>query len=159
MTFMNSPVSAVSPSQGLHFVISDQVPPFEVPKESNCLLHILHRFPPDVFVDPYELEQRVLDKISPPFKVWGETDLELPVSAVSEGSLLLLGPVTTGEQVDVPIHTRYPLPSWTSSHASVTLDNPTLLLVCDRRESCSCSNKFRETDETNRPLHKKESED
>lgn len=136
---MYSPVCTVSPSQGLHFVISDHVPTFEVPKRSNCSLHILHRFPPDIFVDPYELEQRVLDKISPSFKVWGETDLELPVSAVSEGSLLLLGPVTADAQVDVPIHARYPLPSWVSSHALITLDDPTLLLVCDRRKSCSCS--------------------
>ena len=131
---MYSSLSSVSPSQGLHFTVSDHISVFDIPEGSNCSLHVLHRLPPDVFVDPYELEQRVLDKLGPPFKLWGETDLELPVSAVSEGSLVLLGPVKPGAQVDLPIHARYPLPSWTSSHVSVNLEDPTLMLVCDRRE-------------------------
>jgi hypothetical protein len=147
---MQSPTCTVSPSQGLHFVVSDHVPASETPEKSKCSLHILHRFPPDLFVDPYELEQRVLDKVCPSFKVWGETDLELPVSAVSEGSLLLLGPVTAGVRVDVPMHARYPLPSWISSHTLVKLEDPSLLLVCDRRGSRPSST-FRGTDEANRP--------
>lgn len=120
--------STVTPRQGFHFTISDHVPP--VTPTGDCSFHILRRFPRDVFVDPYELEQRVLDKVGPQFKVWGETDLELPVSAVSDGSLVLLGPVKSSSQIDSPIHARYPLPSWNTSHVSVRLDTARLLTVC-----------------------------
>ena len=125
---MQSLPSSVSPAQGLHFIISDHVPPMN--PAGDCSLHILRRFPSGVFVDPYELEQRQLDNVGPRFKVWGETDLELPVSAVSEGSLLLLGPVMSGSQVDLPIHARYPLPSWNTSHVTIKLESARLLIVC-----------------------------
>lgn len=120
--------SSVSPLRGFHFTISDHVPPIKT--TGDCSFYILRRFPSDVFLDPYELEQRLLDNVSPRFEVWGETDLELPVSAVSEGSLVLLGPVPSGNRIDTPIHARYPLPSWNSSHVTIRLNAALLLTVC-----------------------------
>ncbi len=131
---MQLPSSSISPLQGLHFTIVDRIPSSRL-TAGQCSLYILHRFPVDVFVDPYELEQRVQDSISPNFKVWGLTDLELPVSSVKDseqGSLLLLGPLDTigALEVSVPIHARYPLPSQDASHANVTLPAPSLLTAC-----------------------------
>lgn len=89
--------------------------------------------PRDVFVDPYELTQRQHDNIGPDFKLWGETDLELPTSAVSEGSLALLGPVESGITVDLPFHARYPLPSVNDTHVTLKLKEPSLLTICDSK--------------------------
>ena len=90
--------TSVSPSQGFHFIISDLISLNAVQsplQDSNCAFYILHGFPSDVFIDPYELHQRVQDRITPNFVgLWGDTDLELPVAAVDldRGSSILFGP-------------------------------------------------------------------
>jgi hypothetical protein len=131
---MQRPVSSVSPLQGLHFMVHNSVPDnLEGYTPSKCNLYTLHRFSRDVFVDPYELEQRFQDKVLPKSQVWGETDLELPVSAVEEGSLVLIGPLGSTLDFDLPIHARYPLPSTTESHATVMIQTPHVLTVCNAR--------------------------
>ncbi|PVG02768.1 hypothetical protein CPB86DRAFT_750624 [Serendipita vermifera] len=131
---MQRPVSSISPLQGLHFMVHNAVPDkLEGYTPSKCNLFTLYRFSQDVFVDPYELEQRFQDGVLPKSQVWGETDLELPVSAVEEGSLVLLGPLATTLDFDLPIHARYPLPSTTESHATVLIQTPQVLTVCTGR--------------------------
>ena len=131
-------------------------------QDSNCAFYILHGFPSDVFIDPYELNQRVQDRITPSFMgIWGETDLELPVAAMDRdhGSSILFGPFSPAAaaspdhlllpyknepkrtemlQVDFPLHARYPLPrditvpSGAHTHAETHILVPTLLHVCER---------------------------
>jgi len=131
----------ISPSQGFHFIISDLITPNEVQspvRDGNCTFYILHGLPSDVFIDPYELNQRIQDRIMPSFVgIWGETDLELPVATVDpdRGSSILFGPFSpvlsardappdhlpyrsqpkSGAaeilEIDFPLHARYPLPT------------------------------------------------
>lgn len=92
--------TSVSPSQGFHFLISDHISlAVQSPvQDSNCAFYVLHGFPSDVFIDPYELHQRVQDRVTPNFVgLWGDTDLELPVAAVDpdRGSSILFGPFSS----------------------------------------------------------------
>lgn len=122
----------VFPFQGFHFTLQVRIPTtIEVTKSSDCLQYLLYSLPRDVFVDPYELTQRLHDNIGPQFKLWGEHDLELPTSAVSEGSLVLLGPVLSEKPVDLPFHARYPLPALNDTHVTIELKKPSLLTICD----------------------------
>lgn len=132
--------TSISPSQGFHFIISDFISPNAVQspiQDGNCAFYILHGFPSDVFIDPYELHQRVQDRITPSFVgIWGDTDLELPAAAVdrNRGSSILFGPFSPASfdtaaplhrlldksqpkrglaemlEIDFPLHARYPLP-------------------------------------------------
>jgi len=132
--------TSISPSQGFHFIISDLISPNAVQsplQDRNCAFYILHGLPSDVFIDPYELHQRVQDRITPSFVgIWGDTDLELPVAAVDpdHGSSILFGPFSPASvattappdrlvdksqprsgsaemlKIDFPLHARYPLP-------------------------------------------------
>ena len=153
----------ISPSQGFHFIISDTLSPNAVRspiQDGNCAFYILHGFPSDVFIDPYELNQRVQDRITPSFVgIWGDTDLELPVAAVhpDRGSSILFGPFSPATaaspdhfphksehkrteilQIDFPLHARYPLPknitvpSSGRTHAETRILVPALLHVCER---------------------------
>jgi hypothetical protein len=102
-------------------------------QDRDCAVYILHAFPSDVFLDSYELNQRVQDRITPSFMgIWGETDLELPVAAVGldHGSSILFGPLalapassatatatavppdpkSDATEIDFPFHARYPRP-------------------------------------------------
>lgn len=156
--------TSISPSQGFHFIISDLISPNAVQSpvpDGNCAFYILHGLPSDVFIDPYELHQRVQDRITPSFVgIWGDTDLELPVAAVGLdcGSSILFGPFSpapfttatppgrlldkrgTAEmlKIDCPLHARYPLPKNTTTpfsgrtHAAVHIPAPALVLVCER---------------------------
>jgi len=137
--------TSVSPSQGFHFIISDLISlnAAQSPvQDSNCAFYILHGFPSDVFIDPYELHQRVQDRITPNIVgLWGDTDLELPVAAVDpdRGSSILFGPFSPASfttataglpgppgrlldkdgagavEINFPVHARYPLPNSTNT--------------------------------------------
>lgn len=157
--------TSISPSQGFHFIISDLISPNAVQspiQDDNCAFYILHSFPSDVFIDPYELHQRVQDRITPSFVgIWGDTDLELPAAAVgrNRGSSILFGPFATAApphrlldksqpkrglaemlEIDFPLHARYPLPLPKNTtapfsrrtHATVHVPVPALVLVCER---------------------------
>jgi PIG-X / PBN1 len=132
--------TSISPSQGFHFIISTLISANAVQspvQDRNCAFYILHSFPSDVFLDPYELNQRVQDGITPSFVgIWGETDLELPVAVVDpdRGPSILFGPFPPASsaamslsnglpyksqikggapeavEIDFPLHARYPLP-------------------------------------------------
>ena len=127
---MPTTTAQVKPEQGFHFAFHVSVPVHL--KGDKCALYVLHALPSQVFVDPYELEQRWQDNIGSPFRVWGETNLELPVSSVSEGSLVLLGPLKPDQQVEMPFHARYPRPLRNATHATVILQNPSFLTVCSQ---------------------------
>lgn len=137
--------TSVSPSQGFHFIISDLISlnAAQSPvQDRNCAFYILHGLPSDVFIDPYELHQRVQDRITPNFVgLWGDTDLELPVAAVDpdRGSSILFGPFYPASftaataappdhlldkggagaaemlEINFPLHARYPLPNNTNT--------------------------------------------
>ncbi|KAG8837065.1 hypothetical protein FRC18_010085 [Serendipita sp. 400] len=132
---MQSLTTSITPLQGFHFTFQDNIPEQKkVEQSAGCNVYVLHRFPKDVFVDPYELEQRVLDGVAPTFKIWGETDLELPVSSVKEGSSVLLGPLSAGV-LEFPFHARYPIPLSNDTHATIDIQQPTLISVCKNTQS------------------------
>lgn len=75
----------------------------------DCSIYLYFFLPPLIFVDPYEL---VHYEASYAFRHWGTSNLELPVSAVSQnGSYLLLNVHHTANEhevhVKVPLHLRY----------------------------------------------------
>lgn len=130
---MSAPTTTVKPKQGFHFTFQNYIPTHQFAQKSDkCAFYVLHSLPPHVFVDPYELEQRLHDNVGAPFRVWGETNLELPVSSVNEGSLVLLGPLKAEQHVELPFHARYVRPQKNATHATVVLQNPSLLKVCSQ---------------------------
>ncbi|KAJ7104436.1 PIG-X [Mycena belliarum] len=72
----------------------------------ECALHLHYTLPVMVFVDPFELGNRA-DAYS--FEYVGPSNLELPVAALpDESSALLINVVGNQNDVEVPLHVRYP---------------------------------------------------
>ena len=134
------PVAVLSSSlaaQGFHFTVSTTVNAALQDADRDCALHLLFDLDPHVYADQYELAQRP-DYTS---SLWGDTDLERPVSAVhSNGSVLLITAhehiiprgQTTSPTFDVPLHVRYGKPSETSETAfrRVTIKRPVGFFAC-----------------------------
>ncbi|EJD53391.1 hypothetical protein AURDEDRAFT_180899 [Auricularia subglabra TFB-10046 SS5] len=93
----------------MHFTVT--VDP--LPSGVDCDLYALLELGPDIFVDPYELEQQ--------HWLWGTNDLELPVAAVDpSGSAVLLNLTRRPPPaLSVPLHARYPLPGFEQHLAHV----------------------------------------
>lgn len=123
----------VSPRQSLHFTLSCNIS--YASSSSLPHLHALLALPVSVFVDPYELEQRAQDEDGPLMRVWGETNLELPVASPKldqRGSAILLTLENEFRNAfSVPFHARYLLPSGSEpkanvrTHETVELQYPT----------------------------------
>ncbi|KAJ7485653.1 PIG-X [Mycena latifolia] len=95
--------SSLQHAQSFHPVFKTRVvaPGFE-----ECALHLHYVLPPLVFVDPYELDNRAE---SYSFRYAGPESLELPAAALpDEQAALLISVVGTPEEVEVPLHVRYP---------------------------------------------------
>lgn len=99
----------------------------DVPSGLDCDLYALLELGPDVFVDPYELEQQ--------HWLWGTNDLELPVAAVDpRGSVLLLNLTRHApSSLSVPLHARYPLPS--EAKHIVRVPQPSFFWACDTAQA------------------------
>jgi phosphatidylinositol glycan class X len=126
-----SATSHFDPSFGFHPVYKTCV---SLPDDrANCALQIAYSLPPDVLVDPYELENY---RPSYTFDFVGVTDLEAPVFwADSRDSELLTTvrlPADMADEVcvDLPIHLRYGRPSNSSTHGSITVPCPAVYWSC-----------------------------
>lgn len=95
-----------SPGQGFHSTLTaglrlDEPAP-------TCSAFVLYTLPPSIIVDRYELSDRGID-----FELWGESNLELPVFAVSQTHTRLLVKVAARSDevlVNLPVHARYGVP-------------------------------------------------
>lgn len=105
--------TSLTSRNGFHTTFSSEITVHNPADIEDCSLHILHILPPRIFVDPYELANY---NNFYTFKIWGTSNLELPVTVVgSEGSAVLLDVVLSktlesGQRtlvVDVPLHVRY----------------------------------------------------
>ncbi|KZT56981.1 PIG-X/PBN1 protein [Calocera cornea HHB12733] len=116
---------SLAPSRGFHRTLSLSPPTSSasarLPQETGrCILQALLFLPPQIFADPYELQQRHTDGRLGATRMWGDVELEAPVSAVDgRGTALLLDldrdpdreeGERTGAEVEVPLHLRYPRP-------------------------------------------------
>jgi GPI mannosyltransferase 1 subunit X len=132
--------SSLSTTHGFHSVYSTQIIVDDHADIAKCTVHLLHIFPPRVFVDPYELLNH---KDFYTFRLSGTSNLELPVMAVGpEGSALLLNILfprafhgTQNVTVDVPLHIRYGEPAQprspkTSDDGTVKVPWPTAFWAC-----------------------------
>lgn len=102
--------TSISPPAGFHTKIFVFIQHTSSAVPQNHCLYILFILPSAVFVDPYELDQLSRDGYLPSFKVWGETNLELPLEALDEGGsavLLSLHPEFPTNKIEVPFHMRY----------------------------------------------------
>ncbi|KAF8589998.1 hypothetical protein K439DRAFT_1612288 [Ramaria rubella] len=114
--------SSLRPSRGFHFEFSTNLS--LIPPRAECDLYLLHVLPADIFVDKYELKEHGLR-----FNLHGESNLELPLTAVGpEGSTLEVH-VPPSMRVDVPLHARYPLSS-TSSYSIVRVPQSQAYWAC-----------------------------
>ncbi len=105
--------------------------------EDKCKDYILYTLSNSFFVDVYQLEDMFADE---QIKVWGETDLEIPVGMTSLkwGSLVLITKQNS-EDVDnfefnLPIHMRYqPAISGNmqKSHIITTAPWPLVIRICE----------------------------
>ncbi|KIN93026.1 hypothetical protein M404DRAFT_36471 [Pisolithus tinctorius Marx 270] len=100
---------ALSPTRGFHSTLLARIALHD--ENYACSEFVLYTLPPSVIVDRHELIDRGIE-----FELWGESNLELPVFAVSEANTSLLVNVRHVEPhgnevlVDVPIHARYGVP-------------------------------------------------
>lgn len=126
-----SATSHFEPSSGFHPVYKTCVPLDE--KYADCSLHLLYTFPPDVLVDPYELENY---KSSYTFNIAAVPDLELPVFAADPQNLSLFVNVVPPQEsstqvcIELPIHLRYGRPSNSTSHEYLEIPCPFTYLIC-----------------------------
>ncbi|TFY75635.1 hypothetical protein EWM64_g8377 [Hericium alpestre] len=107
--------SSLSPSRGFHSSLTTEIIIPDQPLSESCSLHILHQFPPDIIVDPYELEN--CEDIFT-FELAGHLNLELPVFAPDISNTTLLVNLkrrtrSPGEafNVTIPLHLRYGRPT------------------------------------------------
>lgn len=96
-------------------------PPVSPLESGSCALTLLYHLPAEIILDPYQLAQLHADGalVSPSslprpngtrYEVWGETELELPVSRVGKEGMGLRVEIEDGEaleRVEVPVHGRY----------------------------------------------------
>ncbi|KZT20251.1 hypothetical protein NEOLEDRAFT_1101055 [Neolentinus lepideus HHB14362 ss-1] len=128
-------ISSLDPTQSFHSTLTTSITLDAGRSDTGCSLHITHAFPPDVFVDPYELVDQHADDYA--FNLTGLVDVELPVSAVPpEGQTLSLRLIYPKDQkvgsqisVQVPIHARYGAPSETRYH-DIILSSPHVVWHC-----------------------------
>ncbi|KAI0081816.1 hypothetical protein K474DRAFT_1703661 [Panus rudis PR-1116 ss-1] len=107
-------ITTLERGEGFHTTLATKYAGKVVP---NCSLRLIYDFPPDVYVDLYELKY---DNIGS-FKYHPIPSLELPVQVAGENYTHLhvdLGEVTqTPLIVRIPVHARYALPVWNSDNA------------------------------------------
>jgi hypothetical protein len=102
----------IAPQQSFHFTISCNC---TYTSEKPSTAYALFLLPVSLFADRYELEQRFVDGDGPHARVWGETNLELPLASPrlnTRGSAVLLA--LLGKHSDwfcMPVHARYLLPT------------------------------------------------
>ncbi|KAI6043094.1 PIG-X [Pisolithus marmoratus] len=100
---------AVSPTRGFHSTLLARIALHD--EDHACSTFVLYTLPPGVIVDRHELIDRGVE-----FELWGESNLELPVFAVSQANsslLLSVRPIASHVNevlVDVPVHARYGVP-------------------------------------------------
>ncbi|KAF7971628.1 hypothetical protein HWV62_20652 [Athelia sp. TMB] len=123
---MSSLSSSLNSVEGFHTTFSSNVTVRDPRDIDGCSLSLFYRLPPRIFVDPYELANYAGHYS---FKLWGTTNLELPVTAVNQdGSAILLSvdtsdTFTSGKasvSIDLPLHARYG-----------ALDQPTIIEIPD----------------------------
>src|ERR1700721_1194431 len=134
---MSSLRSSLEPAQGFHRTFTTTI---TTSSESSCSLHLYHKLPPIVFVDPYELAH-YQDAYT--FRQWGTSNLELPVSAVSpEGSAVLLNVTlpsgNSNATVQLPVHFRYPRPAppGTDGYCEEEIPWPIAFMACPCSSEC-----------------------
>ncbi|KAL4249578.1 Protein PBN1 [Abortiporus biennis] len=114
--------SSLDHSQGFHFILTThlhQSPP------DDCSAHVSYSLPPDVYIDPYELETIGID-----FKLNEYLDLELPVEVAGMSGAELRVDIQPGvRNVSVPLHARYGRLS-TTGHRVVHLPGPHATWTC-----------------------------
>ncbi|KAI6126243.1 PIG-X [Pisolithus croceorrhizus] len=121
---------AVSPARGFHSTLSARITLHD--EDHTCSVFVLYALPPSVIVDRHELVDHGIE-----FELWGESNLELPVFAVSQTntSLLLsarpLVPHLNEVLVEVPIHARYGVPLRGSMPRQlIEIPPPTCIRAC-----------------------------
>lgn len=90
----------------------------------GCDVYLLLVLPPDVFLDKYELNERGII-----YTLHGDSDLELPLAAADSAGSTLEVRVPPSLSVDIPLHTRYPLPN-TLPYSRVRVSEPQGFWAC-----------------------------
>ncbi|CAL1700583.1 unnamed protein product [Somion occarium] len=125
--------SSISSTKGFHTIITTQ---YSGGVLDGCKLNLAYTFPPDVFVDPYELRYDFSS-----FELDPLPNLELPVKVAGHGDSTLLLHLDTSSKlkhedrvapVKIPVHARYgELVAPTSSpFRSIQLSAPRGYWVC-----------------------------
>ncbi|THH31378.1 hypothetical protein EUX98_g2817 [Antrodiella citrinella] len=108
--------SSLDGGSAFHLKLNTRRPP---PQE-GCTLFLRYLFPPELYVDPYELE----DQLGHPFWLNDTVNLEVPVGTESTRNWVQLQvAVDDGEDVSVPVHARYGVPL-DQNHGRVALPQP-----------------------------------
>ncbi|KAI6036817.1 hypothetical protein PISMIDRAFT_367674, partial [Pisolithus microcarpus 441] len=121
---------AVVPTRGFHSTLLARITLDD--EDHTCSVFVLYTLPPSIIVDRHELVDHGIE-----FELWGESNLELPVFAVSQTNTSLLlsvrpvAPHVDEVLVDVPIHARYGLPLRGSMPRQlIEIPPPTCIRAC-----------------------------
>ncbi|KAH8108217.1 hypothetical protein BXZ70DRAFT_47307 [Cristinia sonorae] len=120
-------LSSRDDDKGYHFKYTTRL---SSPNEPNCSIHLRYLFPPDIYVDPYELQ----DQLRHPFWLNDTINLEHPVGTSdtlswTELQVSLVGSEKPDPLIVIPLHTRYGKPT-ESRVGYITLPQPLGLWRC-----------------------------
>ncbi|EPX73532.1 pig-X [Schizosaccharomyces octosporus yFS286] len=115
------------------------------PPNKHCTLRGVLRLPSTLFVDQYELSSMSemsagnLDQI---LKIYGETDLEAPTYTLPGTGSILWFQVFLNEtarheynlQLELPLHTRYQLPTKRDAYAKTIFYSPSVYWDCSKKK-------------------------
>mmetsp|Transcript_40 Transcript_40/g.44 ORF Transcript_40/g.44 Transcript_40/m.44 type:complete len:452 (+) Transcript_40:31-1386(+) len=105
----------------------------EEPKDDDliqCKLYYYLDLSKSVFVDKYQLPKEFTS-----YANFGNTDLELPEYKISEWGSELLMEIENHQQISLPLHSRYQLPSNESGIRKTNINNPLIFYGCDVKDS------------------------
>ncbi|KIJ60655.1 hypothetical protein HYDPIDRAFT_98211 [Hydnomerulius pinastri MD-312] len=128
---------SLEPTRGFHSTLSTKIG-LDYPAP-ECSVFALYALPPSIIIDRYELIDRNLV-----FEFWGESNLELPVFAVTQSSNSLLvnaipaDPRDTEVSVEIPVHARYGVPGISeSTRQPIEIPPPTCFWACSASANAS----------------------
>lgn len=96
----------------------------------QCKLYYYLDLNKSVFVDKYQLPREFTSYVN-----FGNTDLELPEYKISEWGSEILMEIENHQQISLPLHSRYQLPSNESSTREANINDPLIFYGCDVKDS------------------------
>ena len=117
---------------GMHPFLKTSIKP-DIPNDEDliqCKLYYYLNLNKSLFVDKYQIPKEFT-----PYVNFGNTDLELPEYKINEWGSEILMEIENDQQITLPLHSRYQLPSNGSSIKITDINDPLIFYGCDVKDS------------------------